>query len=247
MMVKRIQSSCAFTLLETLLAITVLASMSLLIAQAYRIAHESVSGGAHMERAVTVQRVLRLAADQWGDRRSVPLETTSAEEQPEDSGGPRLLPDRVGFITATPVINPRWPLVEATYRIVPSRNAESTAPLWDLVYEERPIASLQAARQAKNYDVSTLVVLSSCDELRMERLAPRDDPVRQANTAPIADEEVDGAEGDMPDRALAWIRFEIDPQTDVNGKDVVPPHAVRIVGRYQGEQFSCVFVVKVLH
>jgi hypothetical protein len=243
---KRIQSYCAFTLLETLLAITVLASMSLLIAQAYRIAHESVSGGAHMERAVTVQRVLRLAADQWSYRRSVPLETTSDDEQPEDSGGPKLLPDRVGFITATPVINPRWPLVEATYRIVPSRNIESAAPVWDLVYDERPLASLQAVRQAKNYDVSTLVVLSSCDELRMDRLAPPDDPVRQATAAPVSDEEMDGVEGDVPNQALAWIPFEINPQAEVSGEDAVAPHAVRIVGRYQGEQFSCVFVVKVL-
>ncbi len=221
-----------FTLLETLLAMTVVASMTVLIAQAYSIAHQAADGGAHLERAVKVQRVVRLIGDQWGDRRSLMLDGAETKEASSDQVGPAFLPDRVRFVTATPALAMQWPLVEASYIIEQAEAEAGAAPMWNLVYEERPITSFRTDRTVHESKSAQLDLLAGCTGLRMEQfIEDEDQSVSSTSDAPSRKQWI-------------WMPFEL---RDVDeSQEQVMPMAVRIVGEYQGEAVTCVFVAKAL-
>lgn len=211
------------------MALTVMASMSVLIAQAFRMAHESADGGAHLERAVHVQRVLRLMGDQWLDRRAVPMEGAESDGKAAPETGPALLADRVRFITATAVLEPRWPLVEATWLIEQADVDAGAAPEWNLVYQELAITSFRADRPSRP-QVRRLVALSNCSKLTFEQFAAVSAPEARAQAQVM--------------QQLDWVGFEIEP--DAQDEAPEPPIAVRLVGTYQGEEFACVFAVQAL-
>ncbi|MCA9292644.1 MAG: hypothetical protein KDA20_02385 [Phycisphaerales bacterium] len=219
----------AFTLLETLLALTVMASMSVLIAQAFRVAHDAADGGAHLERAVQVDRVLRLMQDQWADRRVVKLEGDEPNAQSPSKPGVTCSEDAVRFITATAILQPEAPLVEASWMVERAEAEPGAAPSWNLVYQERPITSFRADREARS-KVSRLAVLQGCTSLRLEQFVPVKLDGRSASDRVI--------------EHLAWITPEKSPE--VSGEMQSLPIAVRFVGAYQGEDIACVFAVQAL-
>ncbi|MCA9312047.1 MAG: hypothetical protein KDA21_12620, partial [Phycisphaerales bacterium] len=127
----------AFTLLELLLAVTVLASVTGLVAVTYSQMNGWVADNGTEQRMMRLHRVLKLMTDQWEDRRTAAWAEGEHRILTGDTG--------IGFLTATPILFPDWPLVRVAYRIVPTPDRAPGAPeTWDLLYEEVRVVELGA-------------------------------------------------------------------------------------------------------
>lgn len=253
---RRVRIKFGFTLLETLLALTIIASMMGLLAAIMGQADSWTSQGAEDGALLRLQRVGEAMRSQWADRRtSVVLE--------EDSSAAVTSPDRLSFTTATPLLFPEWPLVVATYIIEPDGSGGwDDGVRWRLVYQEARVSGMDSPPGEYALDVEgrsmfdSRVLLEGCRELAWERFGRAtwmerelededeegsDDGAREDDAAaPLAarGEARPGAVGIENDRELRWRAFD-------ETVDRVAP-AVRLVGEYEGERFGWVFVVRAL-
>ena len=253
-------SARAMTLLEVLLAVTIMASLMGLVASLLGQARSWTDVSETDRVLMRLQRVGEAMRTQWSDRRSsVAL----------DGQGNRVIttPEQLSFLTATPILFPEWPLVAATYRIEPEATRGSSRGLtWRLIYEETRIAGMDAlpgdyaldARGAALRD--SMVLLAGCAELEWERFGQgerlaedgaSDDDDGQGDDDPGGTPESgpNGASGLAEsglgeDRALdEERRFRWRAFTS-RYEGFVP--AVRLVGQYEREPIGWVFVIKAL-
>lgn len=214
------------TLLEVILATTILASITALIAALWTQMRSWSGDAALVHESMTLQRVVDLMQDQWADRReSVALD----EEENTVLAGEQGL----AFVTSTGILFPDWPLVrvEYTIEIDPDLPPGSGGAPWRLLYRETRITDLTGPPPTgTGADGEPLkrehVLLGRCRELRFEQFF-----VASPEAARAAGEEA-------PSRTGEWKTFEDD--------DEGLTAAVRLLGRHEGDQFSCVFVIRAL-
>lgn len=224
-----------FTLLEVLLALSVLSIISVLAGAMWRQASGWSRENGAAQEAMRLQRVTELMRAQWADRRN----STAL-----DDANRRVVatPTSLSFITATPILFPEWPMVIATYEI----EREPGSPLGELAtstlrYTETPLARLDKAPDAGVAPTRSLAMLSRVRSLRWERYGTGDAaaPFREDAASPgdALEEPQEAAIATKPeDRVVRWRPF------------VRPDHrlipAVRLLGEYKEEPLSCLFVVE---
>lgn len=243
------------TLLETLLAVTILASISALVATLWHQVSAWSSEAGQSGRALRLTRVLELMRSQWADRR-----TTVALN--DGGSSVETLPELVGFVTTTPVLDPSWPVVRARYIIErdlePGSSAGST---WSLVYEERRFQNLGSPMESEKpgstpwvssgpaeLPARRMVLLRGCPALRIERFG-RDERVEKLEAElrhSVLDERGEPVDPELRSRLGSVSESErklprrwLELEKSFQGRTP----AVRIVGEYEGEAFACVLVI----
>lgn len=237
----------AFTLLEMLIALTILASITAGIGVFWAQANAwERDNGAHRE-TLRLERVTRMLREQWNGRRALALEDDG------DAGGDgvRVNAGGVSFTTSRAVLFPSWGLVRVRYVIErdPAGGVDGTA--YRLVYEEMRVldASAPGAVGVDGTDPrgrpvgAREVLLDGLTALRMERWGTKDgeavnaindEPVPMIDGVPVVDDDdID------PSMVEAWRSFEVEPES--------PARVVRLVGEMPagqgGEVFACVLIV----
>ncbi len=230
----------AFTLLEMLLAVSVLASMSVLIGAVWAQMRDWTTEGARLNASMRLPRVLEVMNAQWADRR--------ASIATGDQGASLdLQPNSINFVCADPLLFPGWPLVVVTYEIetVPPR-LPGGAPEFRLVCFERKLTTLLAEVDSAGEPETPIpappglvleeqiVLLDRCEELSFERygqaanVGPRSSNRRDpAGMAVRADEPTDD------DLLRRWRPMEPGYKGPING--------LRLTGTFLGEPFTWVF------
>lgn len=251
------QPGRGFTLLEMLLAVAVLSMVGVLVAAMLSQARELVADNARRDASLTISRVTRLMNEQWSDRRSAVS---------MGGGGQTYLasPTEIGFVTTRAILNTDSPLVRVRYRIVAdAASAVEDERRYDLVYEETRVFSAAAAdafqdeaQEAEHLsweDAERHVLLRGCTEMAMERFRSVDQAAQEALEgerrgesgggdsearerlrAGGADAEQERLAELLDEVSAGWVRYD--------DASALPPAAVRISGKYQGEPFGCVFV-----
>jgi type II secretory pathway pseudopilin PulG len=248
------------TLLEVVLAVTILAAMSGLIASMWTQATRMADDGGGQHRAMRLARVLEMMRSQWADRRtSVKLGRGGSSVTVE--------PEAMTFITATAILEPGWPIVRARYVVERDYDTGTGAlAAWRLVYEELPVVDLEspldqpgdsekalapgerrAERPVESPKEKRLMLLAGCAELGWERFGKSDRAeVEEAERS--AENEV--SESNDPSTTFATRRNATAPAEErtsewrplVEGFRGKTP-AVRLFGEFEGKEFACVFVI----
>lgn len=236
--VSSLVSRKGFTLLETILAITILAVLMGLVAVLWGQARTWTDDSADELDAMRITRILHTMRVQWRDRRA-----TDHDRSALDATG--MTPDEVRFVTATPILFPDWPIVRAVYRVEydPDRGTLSD-PRYRLVYSETrlpggqpdPLGSLDAAGMQM---MQSIILLEDCSVLHWERFGPARAEQSRRSRDGESDEEDRRAEDSRRDTASgreAWEWRIFAEQFE----DRIP--AVRLVGQHGKERFACVLV-----
>lgn len=223
----------AFTLLEMLLALSVLSVISTLVGTMWLQARGWSQEGVSTNEAMRLQRVCEFMRAQWADRRTV-------ASLDEENRAVLATPSSLTFITATPILAPQWPMVIAEYSIEREPgSALGENETFRLIYSETPLSRLDKVSEDPEVPSRTLTLLAGVRALRLERYGTADTLPKSvtSDTAP----QDEAAEPEMlrpDDRALRWRPFtRPDPR-------VIP--AVRLLGEYRKEPLSCMFVVEAL-
>lgn len=249
----------AFTLLELLLAVTILASITSLVAVTWAQMNAWADESGEEHRQMQLHRALKLMTDQWEDRRS----TTGMGDNTQriitgDTG--------IGFLTATPILFPDWPVVRVGYRIEPARNrAPGAARAWNLVYIEQRVVEFSKPKKDEDKDSDSrkeqdkrptfddvftdetridrwgnelsrrIILLEQCDSLSIERFGIAADLYEEAGIDPPSTED---DSDDAPDRLDPMDSGAIDAARNAGVSDDVIRTATemqwRSHGRYAG-------------
>lgn len=259
-----------FTLLELILAITVLATLMALIAAAWRNAGDWTRESEAQRRALLLPRVTDVVRSQWAERR-----TSLDLDKPGSSI--HVGPARIEFVTSLPVLDRSLPLVVASYIIESDDSVGAPAGTYRLMYKEQGIIDTGAAQRSEGAEAQragassasggprvpgleapaprTTVLLGRCTELALEWFDNGDEARREA--AKRAEEQSKQQEsasqgGGLFDEAsglaedAAPVEKLAPPAMEWKGIEKVPerlPLAVRIRGVHQGEPFSCLMVI----
>ncbi|MBN8646109.1 MAG: type II secretion system protein [Planctomycetes bacterium] len=229
----------AFTLLEVVLAVAVLATVCTLAALAISQARSWSDAQSQQARALRLARLGEMFNRQWADRRN-------AAPVSQSGGSAVVEPKRLEFLTATPILHTRWPLVVAAYVIKEDFSpGKGPGRRYRLEYEEARVSRLGVGSQAEASQLKTpatadekpltAVLLTDCRDLRFERFGMKFSPTERQRRA-----EQGVQDRNEQEEQPAWHPFE----ENFDG----PIPAVRLVG-FAGErarqEFSCVFVVEV--
>lgn len=241
--------SRGFTLLELLLAITILASISALVAALWTQTSAWAGENGSTLKTMRLPRVLELMRAQWADRRGA--------FRLNDAGSSVIAePDRLSFITATPMLFPDWPLVRAQYIVERDYDtAPGAPPAWRLAYIETRLSDLSSppeeaedlVAQGKGEETGNYILLSNLASLSLDRFGVGGRSIlRKGSRVEQEEENSDSAQKQpsqlqnrTPDEAEDKERWR--PFAE-RFDGLIP--AVRIVGDYEGEAFSCVFVIE---
>ncbi len=249
------------TLLEVLLAVTIIASLMGLVASLLGQARAWTDVGETDRTLMRLQRVGEALRAQWADRRS----SVSLDE----SGSTVAMgPDELTFVTATPILFPEWPLVAVTYRVEADTGTVDRRGLnRRLVYEETRISGMQELPDRHALDAQghrlrdSMILLDACTELRWERFG-RDDRAEEPTSRDDARSDPDARTEPRDPQAEPGVRTGAERTRDVDPEEIeererlrwrafehehqglIP--AVRLVGEHQGERFGWVFVVRAL-
>jgi len=219
-----------FTLLEVVLALSIMATITTLVAALWAQARSWGDQNASHLRALNTARVIETAQRQWTDRRqAVDLGVNGVKVTAR--------PERIEFVTATPILRPDWPIVQAGYVIEPdAAGPGDTCSLW---YEEARVWRFGETTQFDRQQITNpatgdeqplrLRVLSGVRGLRFERFGagdlPQGLPIQEARARATPEQ-----------RRLTWRKFE------KLYKGPLP--AVRLVGDIDAQEFTCVFVIE---
>ena len=236
------RSRVAMTLLEVILAMTVLASISTLVAALWSQVHDWTVENASHHRALEVERAVTLLDQQWRAR------TTSVSLGESGAPAVTLQPDALMFVTTAPVFFHESPMVRVVYRIERTGGyVAGEQPVWTLHYEESPVNDPSTAignNGAAGSDRSRrLVMIESAESLQWERWF--DPPLErrgreQAGWTPVDDMlGVSAAtpvqtENDVPEA----LPVEDAPEDD----EIETLRAGRLVGVVQGDPLLWLFI-----
>lgn len=241
------------TLLEVVLAVTLLAAMSGLIATLWTQATRMSDDGNGQHRAMRLARVHEMLRSQWADRRtSIKLSKGGSSVE--------IVPDALTFVTATSILEPGWPIVRARYLIErDDQTGVGVQSAWRLAYEELPIVDLDAPQGLPESSVDSVarpihaprekrvVLLNGCQRLDWQRFG-RSEPLETEDRPSEAEDAIEpgGRSGARPaskpkiqptaeDKVPTWRELE----ATYRGRTP----AVRLSGVFEEKEFSCVLIV----
>jgi prepilin-type N-terminal cleavage/methylation domain-containing protein len=242
----------AFTLLELLLSLTVLAVMTLLIATLWRQASDWSSDAASFDGAMRLPRASELLRSQWAERRT----SYSITGKGHSLG---ITSERLTFVTAMPLLHPASPLVKVELIIEPDPTSSSSFPLKRLRCSETPLIDVASASQPVASDESgrtpapirpssiaapvarVITLFDGCSQLAWEWFGQAPDPALAATAAFTNPTEpaTDTPPDPLPSSAPAppqWHPVQLD----------APPapediRALRLVGTLGKEDVLCIF------
>ena len=260
----------AFTLIETVLAVTLIASVTALAAMVWSSAVSHVEAADDTAAAADAQRIVELATAQWQSRRTI---KAIEERGGQDAGLIAFAHDGVSFVTTRAVVFTDWPLVHVTYRVV--QNDDGTASLvyletrvMNTTGDDPLVGGLGADGRARTAGIE---LIANSDSLTVERygIAPLflDDPdwVRRAPLDFVNDGASQSTNRSTADTIIRLnndetVSIDMASQRALYGDPTVPelvtprwrtflatdplegpPPAVRITGTLKGEPFTCVF------
>ena len=131
----------AFTMLEVVIAVTVMGLLTLLISALNAQLRDWSEDAAESAQTLTVQRAVEFMRDQWSGRVQISGRDPSLQTSPE----------YVSFVTSRPALDPSFPVVRATYRWAP-RESDRGETVYDLLYEETPVAGIAIDRRREKSD-----------------------------------------------------------------------------------------------
>ncbi|MCB9838793.1 MAG: prepilin-type N-terminal cleavage/methylation domain-containing protein [Phycisphaeraceae bacterium] len=118
------------TLLEVLIATTILASLTVIVATLWAQTRQWTEETRTHDTALRLQRALDLLDAQWSGR------LTNATLPTGEPGAAVVDGDRLEFTTTESALFPGWPLVRAAYTAVGESPLPGAPVEWRLVYEE---------------------------------------------------------------------------------------------------------------
>jgi prepilin-type N-terminal cleavage/methylation domain-containing protein len=228
------------TLLELLLATTILASIMGLVAMLYGHSASWAAGNQEQSDALRLHRVLQVLSDQWATRRRIaePNVIVLGESIDVDD-------ERLRFLTATPILFPEWPLAWVEYRVEVDPEHRGRGGLHRrLVYRETRVVDVGEDPDHRAFGPDgrrlgeAIVLLDDCAELRWERFGPSLEELERLLA--LAREGEDGSsaervraeneETDREEEPPAWRPIETDYD--------YPTPAARLVGTLHEEPFT---------
>lgn len=237
-----------FTILELLLALTILASVFGLVATLWSQTAAWADENTLTFRTMRMARVRDVMRAQWADRRGA--------FALNDNGLPVVAaPERLSFVTATPLLFPQWPLVRAEYVIERDFDVPAGQPAaWKLVYVETPLSALdeppleveelEQSGQLEKFRRYTL--LAGLPRLAFERfgVGERSELKSGSLITTQRDEEDDESNpGDRTQRRALAEDENVERWRPFDKLFIGEIPAVRLVGEREGEEFSCLFVI----
>ncbi len=234
------------TLLEVLLATTVLASVMGLVAMLYGQAVGWSERTREQSDALRLHRVSRMLDDQWATRRTMQDPNRIQLKETIDVDAERLR-----FYTATPVLFPDWPLVVVEYRVETDRRHRGVGGQHRmLVYQETRVADLNDVPSpwSRGPDGETLgreiVLLDDCAALRWERFGPSLETLERLLAPERSGAGADEADGERRAVDAARIEGAGDDEEDpprwrtIEEEHAYPVPAARLVGALHEERFT---------
>jgi prepilin-type N-terminal cleavage/methylation domain-containing protein len=234
-----------FTLLEVVLAIALLASMSVLIGALLSQTREWSEDSGNAGASLRVTRVIEALREQWGSRRTAVGIT-------ENGASVSVSPEAILFVTARPLLFTDWPLAIAEYRIEEDfTSSAGQGRRWKLIYTERRVTAMKDETSDKTDFagralVESITLLSNCEALEWQR--PPKAAAAEAGAEGTAESE--GAEQasssarpaePRPGEPEHFRRIEWAAVTPESTKE---PGMVRLSGQRNKEAFSCVLIVR---
>lgn len=239
----------AFTLLELLLSLTVLAVMTLLIATLWRQASDWSSDAASFDGAMRLPRATELLRSQWAERRTSYTISDKAHSL-------SITHERFTFVTAMPLLHPKSPLVKVELIIEPDPTSSSSfplrrlrcseTPLVDVASTSRPVASDAAGRPLAPIRPSTIAppvarvitLFDGCSQLAWEWFGEAPEPSLSPSAASTdqTDQEQDAAPISSAPQPPQW--HPVLPNTPPPSDNV---RAIRLVGTLGKEDVLCIF------
>ncbi|MEQ9616590.1 MAG: type II secretion system protein [Phycisphaerales bacterium] len=254
----------AFTLLEVLLATTVLALMTVLLAALGTQLRSWTEDGQRLQASMRLQRSVEAMREQWAGRVTI---SGSVE-------GLVTSPGYVSYLTSRPLLVSNFPVVRATYRWV-ERAGEGDEPVYDLMLEETPagrIGYLAPERRSEQGETTAEQPAAPSRDREAEREQLRRATLEQIDNPAETWALLEGVErggwerhglGAIVLRNEASIDADIGPTSEYNltppdviaeqrvprwraYDEIIPgtPRAVRLTGRRGKEAFTCVFVTR---
>jgi prepilin-type N-terminal cleavage/methylation domain-containing protein len=213
------------TLLETLVAATVLASLTTLAATLWSQAARWAGEPALAQGALRNQHAVELLRAQWAAR---PRGVALVKDQPQRV---RVDGERLEFITTRSALFSGWPLVRAAYVIEAEQSrAPGAAQRRRLVYEELRLGRLDAAvddgaRTPDSADLRRRTLLEACDSLGWRAVARAE-------------------EGDAPVSPAVWVSWLNGSGTGAGAPltFVADPLGVRLAGLTPQGAIECVVI-----
>jgi prepilin-type N-terminal cleavage/methylation domain-containing protein len=208
----------AFTLIETVLAVSIIATIATLAAMVFASAASHAEAFAEEDQASRAARITDLAKVQWSNRRVIRGAVTRADE---DEGLIAFAHDGVSFVTTHPVIFKDWPLVHVTYRVV-QEDDDTFSLLYletrviDTTGQDPVVGGLAADGRART---GGLVLLERIPELRIERFGPAplflfdDDWKRESGLDFVIE---DAADDDLNPQPASDTRIRLDNEEVVS-------------------------------
>ena len=247
--IRRTRPRHGFTLLELLLAITILASISALVAALWTQTSAWAGENGSTLKTMRLPRVLELLQAQWADRRG-------AFRLDEAGSSVIAEPDRLSFITATPILFPDWPVVRAQYIVERDYDTPPGAPpAWRLAYIETRLSDLSKPpeeaedliAQGRGEDAGNYILLSNLASLSFDRFGVGNRSILKNGSRVEAEEENPDPLEKQP--SVLQNRTPDEAEDKQKWRPFADPFdglipAVRLVGEYEGEAFSCVFVIE---
>lgn len=263
-----------FTLIETVLAVSIIGAVTAIAAMVWSSATSHVESAAGTNAESHTQRVIELARSQWASRRVLRSVQASGGQ---DDGLVTFAHDGVSFVTTRGIVFRDWPLVQVVYRVLDHGDGFTS-----LIYLETRILSLDGQEPLMGglgadgrARTGGMVLIERSPDLRIERFGAgalylTDSDWRRRSGIEFAIDNVsDGQTGggdDNPRIRLAndeVVPLRIAIQRGLYGDPNVPelltpkwrvfgdadpidkrPPAVRIIGEWEGGTIACVFAAR---
>jgi len=228
------RSAQGMTLLEVLIATTILASLTAIVSTLWAQTKQWTDETATHDSALRLQRTLNLLDRQWESR------LLDAKLTDGDTSAVRVDEDRLEFVTTESVLFSDWPLVKAVYiatrsveidpeaDLLADQDTDADAP-WRLVYEETKLglASSDAAFSADAVNLKRSALVELTERPRWSVALSQKQITEWESTngpAPIGDDGDTGGESrwiDLTDSAdRRWVGLD----------EATNPEAVRLDG-----------------
>lgn len=250
---RRFNQRAGMTLLEVILAITALASITTLVAALWAQMRDWTAENASHHVALARERALSLFSEQWDSR----VLTVSLG----DTGAPAVTldPHTLTFITTTPLFFRQAPMARVVYHVVKKGGmVVGQSAVYHLMYKESPVwspvSAAQSPRALANAQTRTLTLFDHADDLRFERWFDESD-TSNADRSSIAvgwrvvEDELDIQSQEPPktDAKSAGAAVDSNPnqpnQPAVSSQNIHTPwRAGRLVGVIQGDSFAWQFL-----